>query len=113
MKVSALSVTAIFALSSGAFAETMPGEALLLLDGDRDGLVTYEEYSNQMDTLFGGMDTNQNGQLERGEVDSFMSGDLFDGADSNRNGRLSKAEYDAQIRKDFEGADRDGDGSLD
>lgn len=113
MKQFALSVSAIVSLSSVGSAETMPGEALLLLDGDSDGVVTYEEYSNRMDTLFGGMDTNQNGQLEREEVESFMSEEVFDGADANRNGRISKSEYDAQIRKDFEGADRDGDGSLD
>lgn len=113
MKLTALSTSAIVVFSSVAFAETMPGEALLLLDGDGDGLVTYEEFSSQMDTLFGGMDTDQNGRLERGEVESFMSGDVFDAADTNRDGRISKGEYDVQIRKDFEGADRDGDGSLD
>ena len=91
----------------------MPGEALLLLDGDSDGLVTYEEFSSRMDKLFEGMDTNQNGRLEREEVESFMSKEVFDAADTNRNGRISKGEYDAQIRKDFEGADRNGDGSLD
>jgi len=113
MRFSILSATAIIALSSTVFAETMPGEALLLLDGDSDSIISFDEFSGQMDTLYGGMDTNQNGRLERGEVESFMSKEVFDTADTNRNGSISKGEYDAQIRKDFESADRDRDGSLD
>ena len=84
-----------------------------MLDGDSSGTVTFEEFSSRMDMLFGGMDTTQNGHLERTEVESFMSKDVFDGADTNQNGSISKQEYDAQIRKDFLGADRDGDGALD
>lgn len=93
-------------------AQTMPGEALLLLDVDKDGQVGADEYSDQMDTLFKGMDTNANGQIEYGEVESFMGRDLFDPADTDQSGALSKQEYDAQIQKDFEAADRDDDGEL-
>lgn len=91
----------------------MPGEALQLLDGDGDGLVTLEEYSNRMDTLFTGMDTTQNGRLEYSEIDSFVSQDIFDTADTNNNGSLSKGEFDIQVLKDFQGADQNSDGALD
>ena len=113
MRIQACSAALMLAIAPVASAESMPGEALLLLDVDKDGVVTFDEYSGQMNTLFGGMDTNQNGRLERSEVDSFMSGDVFSGADANRNGNLSKSEFDAQVRKDFESADQDGDGTLD
>lgn len=113
MRVSVFSTAAVIALSSSAYAQTMPGEALLLLDVDKNQVVTAEEFSTQMDALFGAMDTDGDGQLESGEVGSFISEDVFDAADTNRNGRLSKSEYDIQTRKDFESADRDGDGSLD
>ncbi|WP_425045118.1 hypothetical protein [Primorskyibacter sp. S87] len=113
MKPMTIALFSTLTLSTVAFAETMPGEALLLLDGDGDGTVSFDEFNERMNTLFGGMDTNQNGRLERSETESFMSKDIFDATDINGSGTITKGEYDAQIRKDFEGADRDGDGTLD
>lgn len=113
MKRIAYSTAAALVFASGAFAQTMPGEALLLLDGDGDSQITLNEFTEQMDAMFGGMDTNKNGQLETSEVDSFIAQDLFDATDTNADGRISKAEYDAQIQKDFANADKNSSGALD
>lgn len=113
MKISALSATVVIAFSSTGFAETMPSQALLLLDNDGNNVISFAEFSGHMDTLFGGMDTDQNNRIEREEVESFMSDKVFDAADTNQNGSISKAEYDIQVRKDFEDADRNGSGLLD
>ncbi|GAA6190455.1 hypothetical protein [Phaeobacter sp. NW0010-22] len=113
MKRVTYSAIVALAFASGAIAQTMPGEALLLLDGDGDSQITLNEFTEQMDAMFGGMDTNKNGQLEASEVDSFLAQDLFDATDANADGRISKIEYDAQIQKDFANADKNSSGALD
>ena len=113
MRASLFSAVVLVAFASPAIAQTMPGEALLLLDGDKDSMVSLGEFSSRMDTLFEGIDTNKNGRLDRAEVQDFMADDVFKATDSNGNGSISKSEYDAQIRKDFENADKDGNGVLD
>jgi hypothetical protein len=113
MKLTLISAMTSIALSSALSAQTLPGEALLLLDSDGNSSVSMQEFKNQMDTLFDGMDTNRNGRVERAEVESFMSDDIFDGADTNSDGSLSKSEFDTQTAKDFEAADKDGDKALD
>jgi hypothetical protein len=113
MKIPTFFALAVVALTPGAIAETMPSEALLLLDGNGDSLVTFEEFSQKMNSMFDPMDTNQNGQLDFEEVESFMGSDLFKAADVNGSGGISKQEYGLQIKKDFESADKNGNGSLD
>lgn len=112
MKIPAFSVIALVAFATGAFAQSMPGETMLLLDEDGDGQVTYEEFSEEMLPMFDAMDTDKDGKLEFNEVESFMSRDQFDPADTNSDGVISKQEYGVQIRKDFESADQDGSGVL-
>ena len=112
MNIPAFSVLALVTLANGATAQSMPRATLPLLDGDKNGQVSSEEFVQQMDAIFGAMDTNKNGRVEFVEVEGFMEPEQFDPADTNKDGALSKKEYDTQIRKDFEAADKDGDGSL-
>ncbi|MBT3142980.1 MULTISPECIES: EF-hand domain-containing protein [Roseobacteraceae] len=113
MKRVTYSAIVALAFASGAIAQTMPGEALLLLDGDGDSQITLDEFKQQMDAMFDGMDTNQNGQLETSEVESFIAQEVFDATDTDANGSISKSEYDAQIQKDFSNADKNSSGTLD
>ena len=113
MRLPTTAAIALAVLTTGALAQTMPGEALLLLDGDGDGQVSFEEYSEKMNPMFDQMDTNQNGQITYGEVEGFMGKDVFDATDANDSGNISRQEYRDQIKADFENADKDGDGSLD
>lgn len=113
MKLTLISAITSIAVASALSAQTLPGEALLLLDSDGDSSVSMQEFQSQMDTLFDGMDTNKNRRIERSEVESFMSEDIFDGADTNSDGSLSKTEFDTQTTKDFKAADKDGDKALD
>ncbi len=108
-----LSVILLTLVSSGVVAQEMQGEALPLVDINKDGSVTKEEFSSQMDVLFEGMDTNGDGQLENSEVGTFINGELFEAADTNNNGRISRDEFQAQTQKDFDQADQDGNGLLD
>lgn len=109
----ALSVILLTLVSSGVVAQEMQGEALPLVDLNKDGSVTKEEFSSQMDVLFEGMDTNGDGQLENSEVGTFVNDELFEAADTNNNGRISRNEFKAQTQKDFDQADQDGNGLLD
>lgn len=96
-----------------AHAQTMPVATLEFLDRDDSNTVTQEEIVQQMDLLFGPMDTNGNGSLEFSEVEAFMSREVFDDADESGNGAISLSEYRKQVVEDFSSADRDGDGVLD
>ena len=75
--------------------------------------VTVEEFVAGIDRLFVPLDANGNGRIEWSEAEVTVTRDVFDAADTNANGSLSKGEFDAQLRKDFQTADRDGDGVLD
>lgn len=100
-------------LSGGAWAGSMSGEALLMFDDNRDAQVTAQEFTDEMGVMFGQMDVDGNGTLGSDEVTGIIDADLFEGADANKDGTLSRAEFDAQIKRDFEAADKDGDGVLD
>lgn len=112
MKRHAISAVLAGLLTTAAQADSMPGSALLMMDDDLNATVTYEEFADEMSRMFGLMDADKSGQLEFGEVESFMPRAVFDGADANSNGRISKQEYTARTRADFEAADKDGNGAL-
>lgn len=100
-------------LGTAAVAQTMPGSALNYIDSNADSNVTVEEFVAGIDRLFVPLDANGNGRIEWSEAEVTVTRDVFDAADTNANGSLSKGEFDAQLRKDFQTADRDGDGVLD
>ena len=113
MKNSLYSIVLLAGLPVASLAQTMPGEALIFLDQDGNQQVTQDEISEQMDLLFAPMDTNGDGGLTYSEVEAFMSRSIFDGADASGNGVMSKSEYRAQITRDFQSADVNGNGLLD
>ncbi len=98
--------------TASAHADSMPGSALVMMDDDLNATVTYQEFADEMTEMFALMDADKSGQLEFGEVESFMPRAIFDGADADGNGRISRQEYAAQTRADFEAADKDGNGAL-
>lgn len=108
-----LSVAILTLSAATATAQSMPGEALMYLDSDRNQQVTGEEMIRQMDLLFVDMDVNGNGQLDYSEVAAFVPREVFANADDSGNGLLSQAEYRLQVIEDFQAADRDRDGVLD
>ena len=113
MKRILMSLGLITLLPMGAWAQSMPVATLDFLDANDDAQVSKDEMAQRMDLLFDPMDTDGDGQLEFDEVGEFISREAFDGADTNGNGKINLSEYRAQILKDFEFADSDGDGVLD
>jgi len=113
MKKIALVSAMLASIGTMAMAQTMPGASLSLVDGNGDNVVTIEEYVAGVGKLFGPLDANGNGRIEWSEAEVTMTRGVFDGADTNGNGAISRSEFDAELRKEFEFADKNGDGSLD
>ena len=113
MKQTTITAAFFAVIGTAAMAQQMPVSALEFLDVDDDAQVSQEEFTEQMDKFFAPMDANGSGQLEYGEVESFISREIFDATDANGNGRISSSEYKTQILKDFEASDVDADGVLD
>lgn len=72
-----------------------------VLDRDRDGIITREEYNAGFDT----MDINKNGKLSRTE---FNFDSYFSALDKDGDEQLSRAEYEAG----FDSIDTDNDGKI-
>ncbi len=106
------SVLLTFSMTA-AQAGSMPGTALVVVDGNGDDIVTMQEYVSGVGKLFAPLDANSNGRIEWSEAEVTMSRELFDGSDTDGNGVLSRSEFDAELRKEFNFADKDGDGVLD
>jgi Ca2+-binding EF-hand superfamily protein len=99
-------------LTGGALAATARG-ALQALDPDRDGTVSLAEAKAAASTLFGRLDRDHDGTLDRRELRGRMVSKEFGAADGDHDGTLDKAEYLAAVEKAFRAANRDNDGTLD
>ena len=120
-----LAIIALFsaqAHAAGAAQAATPIEdRFASLDGDRNDAVSLDEYAAEARARFDAMDSNLNGNVTVGEMDTAdpqADGELSSAqkialSDANQDGILSVDEYQATVQEQFEAVDANGDGSLD
>lgn len=82
------------------------------LDRNDDGAVSRDEYRTFMTNAYSRLDANGDGSLTQDEASSVLSPDQFTAVDANGDGSASQQEFMDQVMRDFQTADRTGDGQL-
>jgi hypothetical protein len=82
------------------------------LDTDKDDTLDLDETKKAATTLFGRLDVDHDGTIDRHEVRSRLSATDFAVADIDKEGTLTKEEYLAIVEQRFKAADADNDGTL-
>ena len=130
--------TLVFALSAAliatmAQAQLGPSAEPANPDTDRDGKVTFAEFTAsqaaRQSRMFGRMDTNKDGKITQGEMDAMAKraeaagrgppgggeggrGGGMMRLDTNKDGAVTKAEMSAMTKRRFDMADTNKDGWL-
>ena len=99
-----------------AGAERMDANSTMtLVDKNKDGRIDREEFHQRMTEVFFFADVDKDGQLTYAELVTVDNTDpvAFKRADRDGNGKLSLYEFMYVIHRDFDAADRNGDGVID
>ena len=80
-------------------------------DVNGDGLVSKEEFRNEVARTAFAADKNKNGKFDEGEMQ--LSAEARQKLDSNGDGKVSVEEFQAGQMKGFAELDKNNDGSLD
>jgi Ca2+-binding EF-hand superfamily protein len=108
-------------LSSAAFAGGMSAdEKFAMMDTNKDGRVSPDEFEVGAKQMFDKMDTNKDGKVTAAEMDAAHAGkakgmssaDKIKKVDTNGDGTLSADEHAAGAKKMFNRMDADHDGYL-
>ncbi|NLO92239.1 MAG: hypothetical protein GX410_09665 [Elusimicrobia bacterium] len=118
-------------MAAGHAAPSPSQTAFLRVDANGDGRMSHAEFEKEVVRLFKLADTNKDGAVSRQEYIEFYCGKpsvgkdgphgecvairaaKFDTIEARKDGKLSKTEVIAATRMDFDGSDRDGNGTLD
>jgi len=103
-------------ISPAASAERMDASTTMaLVDKNKDGRIDREEFHHRMTEVFFFADIDKDGQLTFAELVAVTTVDpeVFKRADRDGNGKLSLYEFMYVIHRDFEAADKNGDGVID
>ncbi|NGR08571.1 EF-hand domain-containing protein [bacterium SGD-2] len=111
-KIIAATFTALLVSAGMASAQDLYEHHLNHLDDNKDGALTRVEYEDFMNSAFRALDTNKDGSLSVEEASKVLTQEQIRAVDTNQNGRISRQEFMRQVMKDFDAADKDGDGSL-
>jgi EF hand len=80
-------------------------------DMNGDGLISKEEFRNEVARVAFEADKNKNGKIDEGEYK--LSADERKAMDSNNDGKVTVEEFQAAQMKAFAALDKNNDGSLD
>lgn len=97
-------------------AERMDASSTMaLVDKNRDARIDREEFHHRMTEVFFFADVDKDGQLTFAELIAVEKVDpeTFKRADRDGSGKLSLYEFMYVIHRDFEAADKNGDGVID
>jgi len=107
-----------------ALAEEDVKQLLLLIDTDKNGRISRQEYMQFMQAEFSRLDVDKNGELDPKELTksnlrpSVSSGEDYVGQllllmDTDKNGKISRQEYMQFMQAEFNRLDVDKSGELD
>ena len=107
-----------------ALADEEVKQLLLLMDTDKNGKISRQEYMQFMQTEFNRLDTDRSGELDPKELTkSNLRPSAFSGEDdvkrlllmmdTDKNGKISRQEYMRFIQTEFDRLDKDKSGDLD
>jgi Ca2+-binding EF-hand superfamily protein len=107
-----------------ALGEQDVKQLLLLMDTDKNGKISRQEYLKFIQTEFDRMDRNKNGELDAKELmqsklqSTSSTGDdyvkqLLLLMDTDKNGKISREEYMKFMQAEFDRLDEDKNGELD
>ncbi|PZR00849.1 MAG: hypothetical protein DI533_10095 [Cereibacter sphaeroides] len=108
-------VSGLAFLSLPAVAQTadeFPGEQAAALDRDGDGKISIEEIDVFAETIYPGMDRNQDGKVDKSDLEGALTEEQFVAIDTDKDGNLSLEELRATMHADFAAADLDQSGQL-
>jgi Ca2+-binding EF-hand superfamily protein len=106
----------VASISPAASAERMDASSTMALaDKNKDGRIDREEFHQRMVEVFFFADVDKDGQLTYVELTAVEQVDpeAFKRADRGGNGKLSLYEFMYAMHRDFEAADKNGDGVID
>jgi Ca2+-binding EF-hand superfamily protein len=110
-RMAILTALTLSSILDGRPAFAAPSRAMT--DTDNDGTVDLDEAKKAASTLFGKLDRDGDGTLDRRELRGRLSATDFAAADPDKDGTLSKDEYLKIVEDRFKATDRDNDGTLD
>lgn len=103
-------------MAFGAGAERLDSIATMeLSDKNKDGRIDHEEFHQRITEVFFFADVDKDGQLTIVEIEAVVSitPEAFKRADRDGNGKLSLYEFTYTMHRDFDAADKNGDGVID
>lgn len=106
---------AVFLGTTSALAQQaspMHESHLDLIDQDQNGSVSRAEYLRFMSAAFDKLDTDGDGYLRQADVSSLLPSGQFASMDSNGDTRVDRNEFTARVTRNFQSADKNGDGHL-
>ncbi len=99
---------------SPALAKKAPkASPVATLDTDNDSTVDINELNKAAEELFGKLEKDNDGTLDKKEVQGRLTRKEFASADPDKDGTLTKDEFLSAVSALFKDADPDNDGTLD
>ena len=109
---------AVLFLAAAASAEpadtAAPDQSLVMskIDTNNDGSVSLDEANTAAEAKFAKLDTDKEGTLDASELTGIVGPKAMAASNPDKDYTLDKSEYMALVKKTFEAADTDHDGTL-
>jgi Ca2+-binding EF-hand superfamily protein len=104
---------AAFSGANSTLAASGGSAAIRMFNKDKDATLDMPEIGRAASALFGKLDRDHDGTLDRGELAGRLTRRQFRAADPDHDGTLTRKEYLAAVQRRFGAANPDKDGTLD
>jgi Ca2+-binding EF-hand superfamily protein len=111
--VSILAVATFSVAGYPALAGSRRGDPVRMFDTDNDGTLDLAEVKKAASALFGRLDRDHDGTLDKRELAGRLNAGELAAADPDHDGTLTADEYLAVVEQRFNAANPDKDGTLD
>jgi Ca2+-binding EF-hand superfamily protein len=111
--VSILAVATLSVAGYPALAGSRRGDPVRMFDTDNDGTLDLAEVKKAASALFGRLDRDHDGTLDKRELAGRLNAGELAAADPDHDGTLTADEYLAVVEQRFNAANPDKDGTLD